>query len=501
MSTLTEYGQYAKDVNGESKTEEVNKPIVKVKENKVNKDEKGDLWTTTPRGLRFPKAKKRNHQGFERLPYERTTLGRFCAMYPEVSEWLESFESFGTKDLYGNSLRRFCVFTDMTPKEFGELWRSTEDMVKARQLVTKYIRLLARESPAKANNTVMALKSFFRIYSSGFQLPLDTARGGALEIKESIKAKFRRIKYNWGELAEFKKKVKGIIGTIPYLQKRTAITFLYRTGVRNNVLDHITVGDVQDYIEINETKILCLTITPKLDFKLRNLVMRLPTGETGYYTFLAGNGLELFKRYMEQHHANSPMDKPLFRHKPKRRMGKLLSSPKYTPNLRDWFNGHLERIGYPSKQIWLHHLRALFNQLAHTYCETNRAEFLSGHKLKGVQEHYQWRNKNDLAKEYLKINFEPKTEEEARLTKKVQDVEERLKKLEGVEESIVPETPKTPEQPTQPKAIGKVMCPKDGKNKSTKECEQECNEWVSCSPYARAMELIWKKEEEHAKVV
>jgi len=494
LSTLTEYAKYEKDVNGESGIEEVNKPTTEVQERKVIRDKLGDLWIVTPKGLKFPKGKPRNQRVALTLPEERHLIPRFANAFPCVKTWLETFESENTRKYYGMALLDFCVYTDMKPSEFGDLWKSTEQMVKARQLATEFIRHLKGRSAWTASHAINALKSFFRVYSSGFHLPLDSGRGGAVEIKESSKAKFRRKKFNWGSMDEFRKTIKAIIANADNLKARTALTLLYRAGIRDNVLDHITVEDVQDYIEIEGTELLCLTITAKIDYKLRNVVMPLPSGENGYYTFISGEALELFKRFMHQCHADSSPETPVFRHD----RAKLLNrkSIRYAAGFRIYLNRVLEKIGLPSEQIWPHQLRGLFNQLAHHYCSTNNAEFLTGHKLRGVQESYQWRNKNDLAIEYLKIRFEPITEEEARLTKKVQDFEKRLNKIEGIEEPTVPETPKTPEQPTQPKVIGKVTCLKDGKLKSTKECEDECNEWVSCSPYAKAMEEIWKKEEE-----
>lgn len=366
---------------------------------KIEEDKDGLLWVTTPRGLQFPHATRLGTKVCEKLEKNKNVHYRFMTLYPCVKEWLETFESDASKRGYATSLLDFCIFSDMTPKEFGELWRTTDNILKARAIATKWVRSRVKISANKAYAGACALKSFFRIYSSGFLLPLDTKRGGAVEIKESQKAKSERDRYDWGPPEQFKQTMNAIFANTDDLRRLTALTMLYRSGVRNNVLDHITVGDMQEVIQINGEQLLCLTITGRLDHKLRNVKMKLSTGKTGYYTYIARDGLELVKHFMKGYHSNSRMNTPVFRHSHGQ------PSTRYVPSFRASFKRTCKALELPYKDMWLHQIRGLFNELAHKHCEPNKAELLTGHKLPGVQEHYQKRHKTELAVEYLKINF------------------------------------------------------------------------------------------------
>lgn len=87
------------------------------------------------------------------------------------------------------------------------------------------------------------------------------------------------------------------------LRDKAMLLLLFQSGVRVNVLEHITYGDVADQLD-KET--IVLKITGRLDHKLRSRDIPF------YYTFLNGEGSVTLKQYCKVKHKDRVDAKPLF---------------------------------------------------------------------------------------------------------------------------------------------------------------------------------------------
>jgi len=440
----------------------------------------------TSRGLKFPKP-------CHGTAIEKRKAGvlneKFAEIYPCVDQWLSRYESQATKKVYGNALLHFCIESDITPNEFGELWHSTDDILKARNLATDYVQKTMIENVTKAQAAILATKSFFRFYSKGFHLPLDTAKGGACTIPLSIMRKTRKQRYNWGTLDDVRKIANKLIDQMTTLKDQTILTMLYRCGFRINVLNSLTIEHLKDYMKLDNQNLLCLTITPELDNKLRGIELTLPNGEYGYYTYLAGDGLGLLHSYLESDDCSWKSSKDIVFSI--MRNGKITKAKWIQANFNTRFRTRLIQLGHEG--IWPHQFRGLFNQLAHEVLRSNQAEFLTGHKLKGVQESYQWRNKEDLARAYLKIKFTP----EQTLTDKISELAHELvtkrQLVETIEKPQFDETKeyearepdKYPQIPAEPiLENGLLWCPDKDEWINKAKCDQcktlRFDTWKGC---------------------
>ena len=429
-----------------------------------------DGWIITPRGLRFPTVlpkifnDKKGGKSYASRGKEFLFYNRFAQEYPEVRKWLDALKSDGTRREYARGLLDFCIETDVAPKEFGELWHTIEQQNNAKVTATRYIQGYLN-NPSKAARSIKALKSFFRFYSGGFILPLDTQ--GVLAVDRTT---VEKPQYAWGTHDDIREKMAEIIPLCSRdLRDQFGLTLLYRSSVRDNVLNHIKVKHVQDIIEVDGEELLCLTVTgynPETDEGLCEKTKhykfpRLKDAEgqpRGYYTFIARDALVLFKTFMDKYHRNSKPDDKLFVFKGE--------SNNFRDKLHMHFNNRLKTSRFPKKLIVLHQFRANFNDLAMEALKENRAKMLSGHKLKGVEEHYQKRNKIQCAKDYLKIKFLPTPES-------LKAIEARLEALEKGKKPADEEKAKEQKRPSETEVTETKHWGKEAKDFMEKKRERE----------------------------
>lgn len=404
------------------------------KEYKEFTDEDGFKWVLTPRGLKFPIRTKVKRRNILFISFKGKRLHeRFRDAYPEIQKWMNTLSKTSTTyHTYPTAFLSFCIDNDITPKEFGEHYKTREKEREAKRIVTAYIQSFMIAKPNRATQMMKASKSFYRIYSGGEVLSLDLK--GALKIPLSAFEKTEKPQFAYGSRDEMREKLAHMIPIASRdLKDEMALIILYRTGVRNNVLNSLKIKDVQDRFTVEDpitkqpTEVLCLTITGDLDKKIRNYNFpRLLDAEgqpRGYYTYLAKDSLEMFDRFMQTYHRNSDLETALF------------SQPmggNFVSHLILRFKNRLRKAGYPADTITLHQFRKNFSEVAHESVEDNKAEMLSGHLLKGPQEHYQKRNKIDLAKEYLKIKFTPSDSIEDLKQKFLEEQRERLAKEQRI---------------------------------------------------------------------
>ena len=408
-------------------------------------------YVTTPKGNKFPLGKRgiavKGQRFFVSTGLSR--IQRIMNQFPEVDKWLRTrYTSTGTWEHYGCSLIDFCIAKDITPKEFAELRHNDKEQDQAIELASEYLQeLIFKKKYNRAIGATKAFKSFYEFHSKGRKLlALDTK--GSLNIKIEFLRSKEKPRYAWGPPKEIRRKVALIIPAARDLFDRMALTFLYRTGCRDNVLTHLKIKHVQDRFELEDPltsrkeEVLCLTITgynretkeglcEKTEHYNFPTLLDDPEQRHGYYTFLAKDSLKLFDQFLEKYHPDpKPDDYVFFRFSDRQK-------PLIIHNLTARFRTILTRLEFPSKKIWLHQFKELTTNVAKaalSKAESYHAEFITGHLLDQVKEHYHKRNKIANGQAYLKIDFgasiSQKEEEIEALKKQVETSRKQVRKYE-----------------------------------------------------------------------
>jgi len=447
---------FIKEKNVEAKKKPTKRQLLEAKGYVFN-DEKG--YVTTPKGNKFPiaiprKKQKKDSVGRLFVPSGLTKTQRIMKQFPEVDRWLRTkYNSRGTWEVYAYFLIGFCIAKDITPKQFAELRHNEKEQDKAIDLASEHIQdLLFEKKFTQATGCVKALKSFYQFHSKGRKiLALDTK--GSLEIKiEDMRSK-ERPHYAWGPPSEIRRKQSLIIPSARDLFDRMALTFLFRTGCRKNVLRHLKIKDVQDRFELEnpntgkKEQVLCLTIYGYNQDAKEGIAEKIehygfpklpddPQQRHGYYTFLAKDSLELFDKFLEKYHPNPKPDDYIFYRLSDK------TKPLGVDGLSRRFKTVLKRSNFPAEKITLHQYRELFTELAEatmSKADSYRADFLVGHMLDGMGEKYHRRNKIADGQAYLKIDFGTPTEEQIiESQKEVERLREENRKIkEAMEKAQV----------------------------------------------------------------
>jgi len=301
---------------------------------------------------------------------------QFIKQHSEVEDWLKNRPE-NTRRIFSNRLREFCTSINMEPEE----WRSL-DKFEARDLAWKYAESKIAEYPNVAAIVLTTLKSWYR-NKSGEQLPFDSMRGGKHYFHVTHKKKAI-------EHIPNKQEVYQIIDMASSLRDKAFLLFLFQTGVRVNVLQHLTYGHVSDQLDKD---IITLKITGTLDHKLRSRDIPF------YYTFINGEGAETLKRYCKLTHKNSNTNAPLF------------TTRGYRPVSQSYIlqvvKMCVKRAGFNPTTMWTHTIRKAFRKnVRQTDIDDDDKEQLMGHVIKGSREAY-YDNKDTklIMKAYQKCNF------------------------------------------------------------------------------------------------
>jgi site-specific recombinase XerD len=301
---------------------------------------------------------------------------RFIGAHPEVEAWLRNRPE-QTRRSFANTLQNFCRAMNVTPEQ----WRHM-DKFEARDLAWKYVQPKIAEHSTVAMASLTALKSWYRNLN-GEQLPLDSGRGG----KHYIHVRYKKKAI---EHIPNKAEVYQIVDMASSLRDKAVLLFLFQSGVRVNVLEHLTYGDVQNQLT---EEIIGLKITGDLDHKLRGRDIPF------YYTFLNGEGAETLRQYCKLKHKKSKPETPLFPTKSQK------------PITQRWIwsivKMCVERAGFNPKTITTHTFRKAFRKIVRqTNIDDDDKEQLMGHVIPGSREAYFDKKDVELIREaYLKCNF------------------------------------------------------------------------------------------------
>ena len=300
----------------------------------------------------------------------------FINSHPEVKAWLKNRPQ-STKKVFAARLEEFCRDMNVAPEEWRRL-----DKFEARDLAWKYIEPQIREHPTVAQAYLTTLKSWYRNLN-GETLPFDSGRGGKHYLHVAHKK-------HAVEHIPKKAEMYQIVDMASSLRDKALLLLLFQSGVRVNVLQHLTYGNIVDQLDED---IVTLKITADLDYKLRG--RDIPY----YYTFISSEGSETLKRYCEVHHKNSTPDTPLIFTK-----GKKSISQAWVWRIVKMC---VKRAGFDPKTISTHTIRKAFRKIVRkTDIDDDDKEQLMGHVIKGSRQAYFDTHDVELIKEtYLKCDF------------------------------------------------------------------------------------------------
>jgi integrase/recombinase XerD len=301
---------------------------------------------------------------------------KFIGEHVEVGEWLKDRPE-NTRRIFARELKSFCEALNVTPEAWREL-----DRFKARDLAWQYINTKTADNSSVANTIMVALKSFYR-NKNGEALPFDSAKGG----KHYFHVKLKKAAI---EHIPNKQEMYQIIDMASSLRDKAILLFLFQSGVRVNVIQHLKLKHVVDQLDKD---MIALKITPDLDFKLRSRDIPF------YYTFLNGEGVETLRRYVALAHEQHRLDSPLF------------STSSHEPISQSYVlrivKNSCRKSGLDQTTIWTHSIRKAFRKIVRQAdIDDDSKEQLMGHVLRGSrQSYYDSKDVETIQKEYQRCSF------------------------------------------------------------------------------------------------
>ena len=301
---------------------------------------------------------------------------KFIQAHEEVKQWLSNRPE-NTRRLFAIHLERFCTAICIDPKDWRDL-----DKHKARDLAWQYISTLTAENSSVAHIVSASLRSFYR-NKDGESLPFDSTKGGKHYFHVTLKKAAL-------EHIPNKQEVYQIIDAASSLRDMAILQFLFKTGVRVNVIEHLRYKDIAKELD-KET--LMLKVSPELDFKLRG--RDIPY----YWTAMNGEGTETLKRYVELAHKQKRPETPLFYTSSK--------SPITQEYIWRIFKNCVKKAGLDSQTMWPHSLRKAFRKIVRqAEIDDDDKEQLMGHRLRGSrQSYFDSKDTELIQKAYQKCNF------------------------------------------------------------------------------------------------
>ena len=298
--------------------------------------------------------------------------------HPEVKAWLKDRPQ-ETQRAFAERLREFSREMCVSPEE----WRNL-DKFKARDLAWQFVKTKIQNNPSVASTCLAALKGFYR-NKDGEALPFDSARGGKHYFHN-------RLKKAAIEHIPNKMEMYQIIDMASNLRDKSILLFLFQTGCRVNVVQHIKLKHILD--QLNRDTFV-LKITPELDFKLRGRDIPF------YYTFLNGEGAETLKRYVAYAHKKMNPEAYLFY----TRSGRGIPiSEVYVLQI---VKNCVKKAGLNEQSMWTHSIRKAFRKIVRQAdIDDDDKEQLMGHVIKGSrQSYYDSKDVDVILAAYRKCNF------------------------------------------------------------------------------------------------
>ncbi len=374
-----------------------------------------------------PTMKDRERRKYKTFVSEKFSL-RKLQEYEEVKTWLRTV-SESSRRLYLHALRHFCEFCNKDPKELilmrDKEIRNPDPNSKSgvRNLILDFREYLEKEGYAP--KTINALDGAVRNFFSAI-----LGKAGMINVKNYKDACVTKKKDFVPTLEELKKMLE-----LCNLEEKFRIIFLAQTGMRISDALELKVGNVLRELELGKVP-LAIYYVPKKD--------RDAIGEK--ITFLASDGVEILKQYLEwrkKNGENITPESPLFVGRSKKYNGiKVTKLTRQMVNLTLKEAVKRARLGNGNGKygrIRVHCLRKFFvTQLTNHGVEDKVVNFFIGHKIPEFDRVYWFRRVEELREIYRQrekfLNPISGTQHEdlrkiEDLIKKVKEIDEKLKSL------------------------------------------------------------------------
>ena len=305
--------------------------------------------------------------------------------FKEVQTWIKTI-SRSSVAIYLNSLKKFCEFSGKNPKELI-LIRDREirdpnpnNRTIIRDLILDFREYLEKEgyAPKTINAWDGAVRSFFSSV---------LGKAGMINVKNYRNACISQKKDFVPTLEELKK----MLDTCN-LEEKFRILFVAQTGMRISDALELKVSDVSRELELGRVP-LAIYYTPKKDREaIRERI-----------TFLASDGVELLKQYLEWRKRSGEKvtpESPLFVSRTNRGL-----KPITIQRFNDTIKRAAKRAGFNGNgkygRIRVHCLRKFFvTQLTNHGVEDKIVNFFIGHKIPEVDRVYWIRRVEQLREIY-----------------------------------------------------------------------------------------------------
>ncbi|MCW1296716.1 MAG: site-specific integrase [Candidatus Parvarchaeota archaeon] len=305
--------------------------------------------------------------------------------FKEVQTWLKTVSDKSQKQ-YLHALRYFCEFCRKTPKQLilerdKEIRNSDPNSrTGIRDLILDFRKYLEREGyTLKSINCLDgAVRSFFTAV---------LGKAGMINIKNYSESQVAKRKDLVPTLEELKKMLD-----VSNLEEKFRIIFIAQTGMRVSDALKLKVGDIQRELELGRIP-LAITFVPKKDSEL--------IGER--ITFLASDGIEILKQYLEwrkQNGENITPESPLFVSRTNRGLKPI------TPHrFNDTIKRAAKKAGLNGNWKYgimgVHCLRKFFiTQLTNHGMEDKIVNFFVCHKISDIDRVYWFRRVEELRRIY-----------------------------------------------------------------------------------------------------
>jgi len=381
--------------------------------------ERPTLWSgVDPMKRTNPTKENKNNEKYKTFSEE------WLLQFREVQTWLRTVSDKSQKQ-YLYALKYFCEFCRKTPKQLilerdKEIRNSDpNNRTGIRDLILDFRKYLEKEgyAPKSINCWDGAIRGFFTAV---------LGKAGMINVKNYSESQVAKRK----DLVPILEEVKKMLD-VSNLEEKFRIIFIAQTGMRISDALKLKVGDVQRELELGKIP-LAITFVPKKDSEL--------IGER--ITFLASDGVEILKRYLEWRKQNGEEitpESPLFVSRTNRGV-KPITAHRFNDTIKRAAKKAGLNGNWKYGVMRVHCLRKFFiTQLTNHGVEDKIVNFFVCHKIPDVDRVYWFRRVEELRKIYAErqqylnpINgkrpvFDPKQMED--IINKIKDMDARIDNL------------------------------------------------------------------------
>jgi len=350
-------------------------------------------------------VRRQKFLGFLRIKSDGEGLSSEFASVQKLVDYLlyRKSGSEGSVYAYAYHVACFCRWARVNPDEL-----LSRDRGELEKLVQKYLDEICKRSRKRGrsvryvNLALMCLKTFFRV--NGFN------KENNLELRLQSYRQPPRTR-NRAEYVPTRSEASRMAERAKGKRNRAIIYTLISTGLRNSALRALTIGDVRKELEEG-----CQNLVIRVEPEWNKRIPGACKNGIPYYTFTSHQATQAIKEMLEERIERFGAvkdDEPLFLSKSSlgnkknplsaRELQQIVKNAAKEANIENW------------KHVTPHSMRKVYESVLRSTLkdggrmDTKDQEFLMGHILPGVQDHYyDWTKIDRLRSEFSKLRFEDK---------------------------------------------------------------------------------------------